>query len=82
MLMNKLEDSKAIEVREKISTQNLILILTAKYCHWFTYLLIRSSEKYFMLILLDSLYTDKRSNFNNIVAKWFGSSKDEKERFL
>ena len=56
MMMNNLQDDKTTKVRETISAKHLILISIAKGCHWFIYLLIRSSKESFMLILLDSLY--------------------------
>ena len=76
--MNELQDGKAIKLREKISTQNLILIPIAKNEHWIIYLFIRSSEKYFMLILLDSLCRRIYSNFTNIITKCFHASEDAK----
>ena len=78
MGMNELTDAKAIRLREKITTQNLILIPIAKDGHWIIYLFIRSSEKSFMLILLDSLRLGLYSNFTKIVTKWFKSNKDVK----
>ena len=58
MVMKNLQDDKNTKVRENISTQNLILIQIAKGVggHWFIYLLIRSSKKLFMLILLYLIY--------------------------
>ena len=44
MKINQLTDSKAIILREKISTQNLILIPIAENGHWIIYLFIRSSK--------------------------------------
>ena len=82
MGMNELTDGKAIKLREKISTQNLILIPIAKDGHWIIYLFIRSSEKSFMLILLDSLCRTIYSNFTNINTKWFNSSEDVKENHI
>ena len=76
--LNELTDAKAIKLREKISTQNLILIPIAKDGHWIIYLFIRSSEKSFMLILLDSLRLGLYSNCTKIVTKWFKSSEDVK----
>ena len=35
-----------------------------------------------MLILMDSLFTDKRTQFSNTIFKWFESSKDAKQNHL
>ena len=42
--LNELKDGKAIKLREKISTQNLILIPITENDHWIIYLFIRSSK--------------------------------------
>ena len=78
MGMKELTDGTAIKLREKISTQKLILIPIAKDGHWIIYLFIRSSDKSFMLILLDSFCRGIYSNFTNIVTKWFKASEDIK----
>ena len=35
-----------------------------------------------MLILMDSLFTDIRTQFSNTIFKWFESSKDAKQNHL
>ena len=35
-----------------------------------------------MLILMDSLFTDKRTQFSNTIFKWFESSKDAKQNHI
>ena len=80
MLMKKSIDKKSNKVKETISTKHLILIPICQNNHWIIYFIIRSSENSFRLILMDSLFTVKRTHFTNTIFKWFESSKDAKQK--
>ena len=82
MLMKKSIDKKSNKVKETISTKHLILIPICQNNHWIIYFIIRSSENSFMLILMDSLFTVKRTHFTNTIFKWFEYSKDAKQKHL
>ena len=82
MLINKLIDEKSNKVREIISTQHLILIPICTGNHWIIYFIIRSSEYSFMLILMNSIFTDKRIQFTETIFKWFEYSKDAKQNHI
>ena len=69
MLINNLIDEKSNKVKEIISTQHLILIPICTGNHWIIYFIIRSSENSFMLILMDSFFTVKRTQFTNTIFK-------------
>ena len=73
---------KSNKVKEFISTQHLILIQICTGNHWTIYFIIRSSENSFMLILIDSIFTVKRTQFTNTIFKWFESSKDAKQKHI
>ena len=79
MLMNKLIDEKSKKVKEIIFTQHLILIQICNNNHWFIYFIIRSSEKSFILILMNSLNTGKHTQFTNTIFNWFKSSINTKQ---
>ena len=70
MLMNNIIDEKSNKVKEIISKQHLILIPICNDNHWFIYFIIRSSEKSFMLILMDSLNIGKYIQFTNTIFNW------------
>ena len=79
ILMNNLIYEKSNKVKEIISTQHLILIPICNNAHWFIYFIIRSSEKLFMLILMDSLNTCIHVHFTNTIFNWFKYSIDAKQ---
>ena len=79
MSMNKIIDEKSKKVIEIISTQHLILIPICNDNHWFIYFIIRSSEKLFMLILMDSLNTCIHAQFTNTIFNWFTYSINAKQ---